>query len=382
MSQARDLRIVKLLYFFYYAAFGIYTVFINVYYHLIGLSGVQIGWINAIAPLVGILAGPLWGIINDRTGRPRLITALGVIGSTAAMLGIGGVQTFIWILPLAGMFQLFNSVLIPMMDMTNLSVLGEHTELYGRQRIWGSIGYVATTSVVGLVLQKAGLHWLFYGYAIIMLVMLGVVGYFPGGRGRTRSAINWNLRDLVGQRAWIFFAASLIPLWMASQGMYTFLGVYLKELGGSDWIIGMNSSIGAITEMPAMIFGAVLIRRLGLKRMLWIAYLMYAIRYLLYGLIPSPGWALLVSCMHGLSFGLFWVSANVYLTQLAPPHLRTTNQTLFAALMSLAGVIGSPASGWVFDTLGPAWLFRIFSVVVLVALVILLMGFRNRAMDE
>jgi MFS transporter, PPP family, 3-phenylpropionic acid transporter len=231
---------------------------------------------------------------------------------------------------------------------------------------------------VGFVLQKAGLSWMFYGYFGIMVVLLAIViGFMPARRSYSHATMSWNLRDLVGQRAWLFFFASMIPLWMANNGTYTFLGIYLKEMGASESLIGFNSSIAAISELPAMLFGALLISRMGLKRMLWVAYLMYAVRYFLYSVIPSPGWALVVSCMHGVTFGLFWVSTNVYLSRLSPLHLRTTNQTIWAATMAMAGVIGAPISGWVFDNMGPAWLFKLFSVLCLVALGVLLMGFRG-----
>lgn len=363
------------MYFFYYAAYGIFTVYINVYYHTIGLSGVQIGWINALAPLVGIAAGPLWGIVSDRSGRPRLVLALAVTGAAVAVLGISAVKVFTGLLPLAATYFLFNSIINPTVDTTNLAVLGEQSERYGRQRIWGTIGYIVSTLAAGQFLQRVGLHWMFYGYFFLMILMLGAVPFLPVRPVHSSTSLKINIRELVGQRQWLFFIASLIPLWACSNGMYTFMGVYLKEMGGDAVLIGMNSSISAISEMPMMIFSAFLLSKLGLKRMLITAYALYAVRFLLYGLIPAPIWALPISLMHGVTFGLFWVSGVVYVNQLAPANLRTTSQTLFFAMMNLAGVVGSPFSGWVFDRLGPAQLFRGYAVLSLIALGILLIGF-------
>ncbi|HEX9013308.1 MAG TPA: major facilitator superfamily domain-containing protein 6 [Anaerolineaceae bacterium] len=377
MTQPRGLTVIKGLYFFYFAAFGVFTVFINVYYHNIGLSGVQIGWINAVAPLVGIFAGPLWGYLSDRTGRPRALIAVGIVGSALGVLGISAVRTFLWLLPLAGVYQLFVATIPPLIDTTNLALLGEHKDRYGRQRIWGTIGYIISTLILGAVLERVGLHWLFYGYAAIMLVMLGVAAFMPARAVHRESSERGDLRALIRQPEWLFFAASLIPLWICSNGMYAFLGVYMKEMGASAGLIGMSSSINAMAEAPMMLFSSFLVRRLGLKRMLGLAYGLYAVRFLLYGLMPSPEWALAIGLMHGVTFGMFWVSAVVYMSELAPPSLRTTNQTLLWALMNFAGVIGSPVSGWIFDHIGPAQLFRLYALLALLALAVLLVGFAN-----
>jgi MFS transporter, PPP family, 3-phenylpropionic acid transporter len=377
LSQTRSLRVVKGLYFFYFGGWGIFTVFINVYYHEIGLSGVQIGWINSIAPLVGIIGGPLLGMLSDRIGRPRLLMLLAVVGSTIPIMGISAVRTFIWLIPLAGIFQVFNIFLSSQIDVSNLSALEGKNEKYGQQRIWGSIGYIIVSWIAGLLLERFGLHWMFNIYLVIMVMLLGVSIYTPQRRIHIRSEKDWNIVDLVGQRAWLFFAASVIPLWMSSNGMYTFLGVYLKEMGANQELIGLNSSIGAFAEIPVMLLTAFLVRKAGIKRMLAFAYLMYALRFLFYGLMPSPVWALPIALMHGVTFGLFWTSGVMYLNQLSPVHLRGTAQSMFVALLNLGSAIGSPVSGWMFDNVGPAQLFQIFSGLCLLALTILLVGFRT-----
>ena len=40
-----------------------------------GLSGIQLGWILAIIPLVSIAAQPFWGQVADRTGARSHIVA-------------------------------------------------------------------------------------------------------------------------------------------------------------------------------------------------------------------------------------------------------------------------------------------------------------------
>ena len=75
------------MYFLYYTGFGIYLPFINIYYSHIGLSGLEIGLINTLSPLVGMLSAPLWGILNDRFGKTRVLLAIAVTRLNAGWLG-------------------------------------------------------------------------------------------------------------------------------------------------------------------------------------------------------------------------------------------------------------------------------------------------------
>jgi PPP family 3-phenylpropionic acid transporter len=346
LSQAgRGLKNIKVLYFSFFAAYGIFVNYINIYYQSIGLSGVQIGLINTIAPLVGIFSGTLWGLLHDRFGRARSLLLLATSGAIISVLGLSAVRTFVWMLPLAGFYSLFSSPIPPLLDNINLSLLGEERERYGRQRIWGSIGYIITSWGFGAVLEHFGLHYLFGGYAVAMLVLwaatLGLSNrpvVLPGPLGK-------GLAQMVRQRAWLVFAASAFLMWMASSGMYTFLGIYIKSLGGTDSLVGATSSLAAISETPVMFFSALLVRRFGPKRLITLALLLYGVRMLFYGLMPSPYWTLPISLMHGSTFGFFWIAGVNYVNR----------------VLNLANVVGSPISGLLFDRVGPAILFMVFS---------------------
>ncbi len=52
---------VWLLFFFQYAAIGIYFTFLNVYFHNAGLSGTEIGLLNMLTAMVGVGSSMLWG---------------------------------------------------------------------------------------------------------------------------------------------------------------------------------------------------------------------------------------------------------------------------------------------------------------------------------
>jgi MFS family permease len=343
---------IRILYFFYFAGAGIYVSFINVYYSSIGLSGFQIGIINTLAPVIGIFSSMLWGMLSDRFGKIRLLMMAAALGSAVASFGVGTARTFSWILPLAGVYSLFISTVGPLLDSSNLAELGEHKDRYGMQRIWGTIGFTITSSTVGLVLEKTGLHFMFVLYPIIMLALFASTSGLRSRPIRHGESLFRGVSQMVRQREWQFFAASVFLLVLGSNGVSNFLGIAMKDMGAEDWMLGLVWTMSSLAELPVMFFGAYLVRRLGAPRMLTLAYMFYIVRISLFGLMPAPVWGLWINLMNACTYGLFWIGSVTYANHLAPENLKITSQSLLLVIMNISAAVGSPLSGWLYDKIG------------------------------
>lgn len=343
---------IRALYFFYFAGAGIYVSFINVYFSSIGLSGFQIGIINTLAPLIGIFGSMLWGMLSDRFGKIRLLLMAAALGAAVASFGVGAARTFSWILPLSGVYSLFINTVGPLLDSSNLAELGEHKERYGLQRIGGTVGFTITSSTVGLVLEKTGLHFMFVLYPMTMLALFAAAAGLRSRPIRLRESLFTGVRQMVRKRDWLFFAASVFLLVLGSNGVSNFLGIAMKDMGANDWMLGMVWTMSSLAELPVMFFGAHLVRRLGAPRMLVLAYMFYIIRISLFGLMPAPVWALWINLMNACTYGIFWIGGVTYANDLAPENLKVTSQSLLLVIMNFSAAAGSPLNGWLYDTIG------------------------------
>lgn len=374
---SRDFYTLRVLLFLYHVAFGIVFPYLRLYYWEIGLSGIEIGVIGSFATLMAMLAGPFLGLLNDRFGRIRLLLAMTSLGGIIATLGLSVAHRFLWLLLFAAAMRALFVPTDGLIAGAALKLLGNRPERFGSFRVWGSIGFVISAWGFGQLFERTGLHRLFPAYITVTCMFL-VAAFFLRTQQVALGGPSWTrVGHLVRQPTWVMFTLSLIILSIANSGMYNFLGIYLAELGGGAGLIGTATSLSGLAEIPIFLLGPALILRLGSKRLLAVAYSMYALRWLLYGIMPAPQWAMPLALMHMVTFGPYLLAGVDYANSLAPRGLQSTAQGLFHASFLLGSTIGLPISGWLFDTIGPAALFRIYAGLGVAALLVLLWGFKS-----
>ena len=373
---SRDLWITRFLYFFFYAAMGVFFAYINVYYSSIGLSGTEIGLVNTIGPLVGAFSTTLWGMVSDRWGKTRLLFSLAGLGVIVSGLLLSRMLTLYGIIPVVAVYALFNSPIIPLLDSTTLRLLGPRREEYGRTRIWGTAGFIITSSTIGWVYERTGLGAIFYALAIVMAFFVLTALGMSNQPVRPNVSPMRGMGRMVRQPSWASFAFSVLLLWLVATGAITFVSVVLRDMGGSARLIGLVWTVAAIFEAPVMFFSGPLLRRYGPARLLAVAYTGYTLRIFLYGWMPAPQWALVINLLHGLSYVPFWLGAVTYASDLAPTDLKATAQGVLMTVMNLGSVLGALLAGWMFDAYGSQGMYYRLAVISLGALGAFLLGRR------
>lgn len=371
---------IKALHFTIWAAMAFYWPFANIYYRSIGLSGTEIGTIVAVSALVGAASATLWSVLNDRIGKTRLIFTITGSGTILAILLLSQMRGFVPVLLAVAFFTFMSTPLLPLIDTVTLKVLGQNHDYYGAYRMWGTLGFISVSASSGFIMERLGMEVIFTGFAGGLVLFLLVTRFLPdvkaaaGGGGFSMAGF----KQLVRSKAWIIFALSLLLLWGAWMGSINFLGVTMKEMGGNEGAVGVASTISAMSEAPMMLAGAWLMRRFGPKRLIAIAFVMFTVRLLLYGLMPDYRWVFGINLLHGFSYVPYLIGAVAYASHLAPEGLKSTSQGLFVTVTNLSNVLGGVGAGMLFDTLGPSSMFLVLAGCGLGGLVIFLVGGRKK----
>ncbi|MHB1356474.1 MAG: MFS transporter [Anaerolineae bacterium] len=370
----------KAFYFFYFAALAALQPYLALYYRSLGLSGSAIGILSAIPSLVALVSSPLWAALADRHGSHKLVLVCAAAGALVLGYAISLVQGLAALMLLVACYAAFRAPIVALADSSVLVLLGSHKELYGRQRLWGAIGWGLAAPLVGELTQRWGLHWAFYTYIPLGIGFLVSAWVLPNNRPPIRAAVWHGIRDLFRRPAWVVFLISMFLAGFGSSANSNYLFLHLQDIGGTRSLMGIALAVSSISEIFIFSVAGRLLRIWGARRMLMLALAASSLRLFLYSMLRSPLWVLPIQLFHGLAFSLLWTAGVAYADSLAPTGLGATAQAVFGAVEAgLAVVLGSLIGGIIYDTAGSAAIFRWSSLAVSAGLVFLISTGRSKA---
>lgn len=360
----------------YFAAIGCLAPFLNIYFMQKGLSGIQIGWLGSIAPLVALVANPIWGAIADRWQIHRQVLALCALVAGTVTLLLLWVEGFLIYVFIVTVLTFFRTPIGAILDSTTMDMVKRSDTSYGRQRLWATIGFVLTTFGLGQMLTSNDLSLVFWLHAAFLGVGCVILSFLlPVQSVDQPVGIKKGMAVLLRQRNYVFFLMAVMLIGMGVAGYVGFLGLQVIALGGTQQQVGLAWAANAILELPLMYFGAQWFARFSYRRLILVASVLFALVWSLVGLSTTPTQIIIVVLGNGICFGIFWVAMVGYANNAAPPGLSATAQAVTAAaLTGLGWSMGSVVSGYLWDNFSGHAVYFFAASMALVALLIFWVG--------
>ncbi len=351
--------------------------FISLYFARLGLTGVQIGTLAAFPVLINISTSLFWSGVADVLHWHRRILRIALFLSPVAIFFLSRVSSMALLIPIVIVYALFSSPIVPLLDSYALETATENRRTYGDLRLWGSVGWAISTVLIGWLIERSGIRWLFYGYISFMGFTLFASLFQPKRRKMLKTSIWIGLKELLGHKSFLLFLFSIFLLTITSSGVLTFFSIYMDSIGTKEGLIGLGWALSAISEIPVMILSGKVINKIGSKGLLVIAFILFAVRWMLFSFIHAPFLALVVQLLHGPSFASFLVGSVTYIHERTPEGLNTTALSIFNIVTyGLGTMVGSLLGGALLDQVGMDVLFRVFSLIAAVSFFFFLAGQR------
>ena len=336
----------KLFYFLLFSALAALTPYLVIYYDLLHFSGSQIGILSALFPLMALVSSPLFGGIADATKKHHTVMLIAILGSIFFAFALSKTGTFVGLLVAVALFSFFYSPIMPLLDDSTINLLGERRDRYGKIRIWGAVGWGITAPLIGVLIDRSGIGWAFYGYIIFMSIGLIVAWFMPFQHTHSDKKYWSSLRKLFSNRKWVVFLLSAFTTGMAYAMTLSFLFLYMNQLGASKTLIGVSMVFGTISELPFWFYSNRLLRRWSMKSLIIFSMGLLALRFFAYSLIQAPWGVAPINLLHGATFSVFWVVGVAYAAKSAPEGLSATAQSLLSSVMfGIAAVAGALLGG-------------------------------------
>lgn len=357
-------------YFAYFATIGVTQPFMSAYLGHVGLTGAQVGTLLALTPLMTLFAPGFWGQLADRTGRPdRLLTVL-LAGSLACLVPLVWVRDFRGLALSLGGYSLFISSATLLMDslaLQRVAAVGGH---YARLRLFGSLGFIMSTTALGLAVDRIDERIVWTLLALMAAALLWSltlrVDTPPARKTAPGDGRVWS-----AALGWLLVASSLH--WVACAPFHGTFGLHVTSLGLPPSVVGLAAGLGVVAEVGVMFLRPRLALRISDRTLLGIALAGGVVRWAVMASTSNPVVIVAISLLHGLTFGAFYVAMVSLVAGLVPSEARARGQALFVtATMGLGGLVGFLAAGAGWDQLGGHRLFAVAAVVDLVALLLVL----------
>jgi PPP family 3-phenylpropionic acid transporter len=379
-TAVRSNLLPSLLYFFYFAASGCITPFLNIFFQAKGISIAQISILGAMPMGLTLVAAPIWAGIADYFGLHRKILPLIIFLTMPFVALMGSANSFFFLLPAIIFYGLCNSPIMSLSDNSVLSYMGANRHNYGHVRLWGSISWGLMGWLSGILIERLGPTAAYVGFMVFMSLDVLVALKMPEPEF-VKGVPYWdNLGRVIKDNRWVAFLVGSFLVGTAFMFITNFFYIFLNDLGAPSSLTGLSVAASTILEIPFFIYSAALIKKVSARGLIIFSFFILILRLLLTSLLKNPYWGIAVNMLHGPFFSTYWVGAVNYAREIAPHGLGASAQALFAAsFFGLGGIVGALLGGWLFTRFGPPVMYQTGAGLTLLGLIIFIWLGKSKA---
>ena len=300
-----------------------------------GITDVQVGIAYGTQSLGAIIAPFIIGLIADKFfAAQKILGVLHLIGA-ALMYYISTVNDFSLFYPALLIYMILFMPTLALVNSVSFKQINNAEKEFANIRVWGTIGWIVAGIIIGWFAweQKATLVNTFRLTAAVSLI-LGIFSFTlpntpPVNTGKTtlREILGLDAIALLKDRNFLIFFISSMLICIPLAFYYQETNIFLNELKMQG--AAGKMAFGQMSEMIFMFLMPLFFVRLGLKKMLLIGMIAWAIRYLLfaYGDIGSGIWMLYGGIiLHGVCYDFFFVTGQIYTNERAGDKFRSSAQ--------------------------------------------------------
>ncbi|MGN6703087.1 MAG: MFS transporter [Burkholderiaceae bacterium] len=365
-------------FFAYYGYIGVFSPYASLYFADRGIAPAEIGVLMSMMQVMRIFGPNMWGWVADRSRDRVAVLRLTALLALTMFSGMFFSRTFGEFLAVMVLLNLFTSAQGPLSEALMLSAMRGDLTHYGRIRLWGSVGFIAATTVAGELLDRRGIDWMPWSagfmLALVLAASLPMRDAPPAGPARPLPSTASLLKD----RAVVAFFASAFLMIAAHAALYAFYSLHLARLGYSKSVIGAMWSLGVVAEIVFFYVQAPIIPRFGVPRLLIGSFLLAAGRFLLIGYGAASLVLLLVAqVLHAASFGVHHSCSVAAMQRWFGGPLQARGQALYISIAyGIGGTLGGLAMSVLWETSGAAVVYAMAASLSLAGAVAAALSFR------
>ncbi|MCX7139758.1 MAG: MFS transporter [Proteobacteria bacterium] len=360
-------------YFAYFAQVGAAAPYFSLYLASLGLAAAQIGVLLSLGQLMRVVGPNFWGWMADRGGQRVRIIRITLACGGLCFAGFFFVNSFWGLFALLLALGFFTSASMPLFESLTLAHLRGVIGDYGAIRLWGSVGFIVTVTLVGYALDAlpvASLLWMVLAtYALSWICSLAITEASPGNAHAEAGPV-W---AILRRPEVVALLAACFLMTVAHGPQYAFFSIYLVDHGYSKAAVGWMWTYGVVAEIIVFLLMPALMRRYSLTFILLVCFAASVLRFLMIGWgVDSIPVLFAAQLLHGLTFGAYHAASVTLIHRWFQGAHQVRGQAIYLSVsFGAGGVLGSMLSGLGWDSIGPAWTFSAAALAALAGFVLL-----------
>lgn len=364
-----SLLYVKWIYLMAFSTMAPVNNFIPLFYRYLGFTASSIGIIQSLATIFG-LTSPIWGTLTDRFSAHKLAFFVGwaffilsnfsiyfvsflphpidpnfynntrcnaIIPNSTIIepSQISLILPFCIIVICVSISSLFIQPGLLLIDTAALSALGDQVEHYGKQRLWGSIGFGVGSAITGnIIAHFCNIHMLFYLFIFFAIVLYLSIIRFPINAIPSENQNFWEeIRVIIKWKTLPLFYV-VLSLGTGHGVLETIVWLFVKDIGGNEDLIGFALLTMCVSEVFFFFISDIILSKLGNYKSLYFAFFSFCVRFMYYFVMTNPWTIFPFELLHGVIWGVAWSATVAISTEIAPISLTATMQGTFLSYSS------------------------------------------------
>ncbi|XP_004929819.2 major facilitator superfamily domain-containing protein 6 [Bombyx mori] len=274
------------------------------------------------------------------------------------------------------------AVVVTFADAICFNLLGTEVAQYGKQRLWGSVGWGIFSFLTGFLIDtfSDGAYKDYTVAFVLMFVfMMGdvIVSCFLK-TDSTKMSLNilGDVGTLLTSLPTFVFMMWTVAVGLCTGLLWNFLFWLLEDVSrlSCDSVMYIKTLQGLVSaiqtffgEIPFLFVSGYILKKVGHVKMMSLVLFAFGVRFILYSFLTNAWWILPIEMLQGITFGMFYPTMTSYASIVSPPGTETTIQGLVGAVFEGVGAsLGSFIGGQLYHHYQGWITFRIYGIGSLV----------------
>jgi nucleoside transporter len=327
--------------------------------HGLGFTSGQTGWVMGFAGALGGITAPIiGGRIADRyLNAERALAILHFVAGILLFINAASTTFTAFFL----IMICFSIAYAPTQALTNslaLSHLTDREHGYPRVRLWGTIGWIVTSSLFTYVVLRSTNNATNVGRIPMALRLAGAmaIGYAayaffllpktPPSDTSHSPLLPTRALALLKHPSVIVLTLAAIPVSAIHTAYYLNIGPFLSDVVGIPLkMVGPTLAIAQLSEVACLYILSKMLKRFGYGTILTFGIVAQALRFVIFAINPPAAVVCISLTLHGVAFACFFTTATLYIERVSSPDIRHSTQTVFGiVLFGIGPALAGPYS--------------------------------------